>query len=271
MRASPELRAALARVDEAFDRKLPPFEALCGECVLTTNEEPRLESFEAVIRTYRARRLELPIRMIWGESFGHGSALVHGSLRRFAWFVPALFATALEDGQLARVLGVVADLAEEARLAERQLRAGAPAELSTEERAACLDFLREALRAAVSAEIVVVREVAAIFAAASGLAIDAQPLVAMWLAMPEAEIAIARALAGEDVSIEQQVANLSVRTGEVVETSRHVDPERALVLALATEEVRCRLESRSQEESDAARVRVLSRAEETIRAARTLS
>jgi hypothetical protein len=272
MRVTEEIRAALARVDEAFDRKLPRLAELCSQCVLTTRDEPKLAPFEAVVRTYRARRLELPIRMIWGQAFGHGSGLVHGDLRRLAWFVPSLFATALEDGQLARVLGAVADLGDEARQAERRYRPEAPRDLSPDERAAATGFLAAALGAVVAGERFVVREAAAIFAAAEGLAIPAAALVARWLEAPDAELSLARALVGDDegASLEDQLAKLRVRTSEV-ETTGSVDAERALARAVSTEEVRRRIEARCLEEDDPNRADLLSRAEEAVRDARRFS
>ena len=184
-------------------------------------------------------------------------------LRRFPSLVPSLLEASRSDPSW---LGVVADLGDEAR-----------AELGPTERDAALSFLREALVRVAGEESFDLYELASIFAAAAGLRLDAKPLVDAWLALPGADMAVARVLAaewitaeGEPGSLEEQIGRLAVKSS-VPRFDHHVDPQHALVRALATEDVRAWIEERRLAEADPERQEILSAVEQRITAERALS
>lgn len=103
------------------------------------------ERYEAVLRAHRAHRLTLPWRMLEWSSLGHGSILVHGDLRRLAWFVPSILASVL-DGDI-EALHVLARLVDEARSSESIYRPGRPQDFTAEERVAFTGYFEELARA----------------------------------------------------------------------------------------------------------------------------
>lgn len=186
-------------------------------------------------------------------------------LQRLPELLPSMFAAGREGG-LAWWLGAVADLGAEAHVA-----------LSPEQRSATIAFLEEVLVARVADEGFDPYEVATIFAAAAGLGIDAKPLADAWLAVPDAELGVARVLAtewitpgGEPKSLEEQIGRLAPQQADAA-FERHVDPQRALLRALTTEAVRAWIEQRRVHEADPERAELLSAVEERIRAERARS
>ena len=86
-----EVEIAVRRLGESFPTKLEPGHAGCYACDSPTEDEKLAQKqFYAVIRAHRKSTQTLPIRMLTEFSFGHGPAVIHGSFRRFAYFVPAL-------------------------------------------------------------------------------------------------------------------------------------------------------------------------------------
>src|SRR5580704_15840966 len=115
MLATAALRSAVARADQVFERRLPKPATLCMHCDGGGLHSPDRERLDAILLAHRSHRLTLPVEAVARLSLGHGSAMVHQSLRRFAWFVPPLLAAALEPNEFVAGLTRFATLAEEAR------------------------------------------------------------------------------------------------------------------------------------------------------------
>lgn len=85
------LDRATAELEGAFPHKLEAGHAGCMHCDDPTQEEKvERERFCRAIRSHKKQRADLPIRMLSRIHFGHGPAIINGSFRRFAYFVPAL-------------------------------------------------------------------------------------------------------------------------------------------------------------------------------------
>jgi len=98
------------------------------------------------------------------------SALVHGSVRRLAWFVPPLLAAAVESDDFAGPLRKLAALAVEARAEERARRGDGARDFTVEERRALIDFLLAATADRAASSVLAADDVRAVvhLAVASG-------------------------------------------------------------------------------------------------------
>lgn len=177
-------------VDATFERHLQKPEPLCVSCAFSKREEPNaaadFERFEGIVRAYRRRRLELPVRAIWDESFGHGSALVHASVRRLAWFVPSILAASLAEG-FAEALRRLAGWSLEAMEGERTHHASAPRDLLPSERQALDGFWVAAVRAISPHDSDCMDDWAAVFLASMACGGDTKALVRAWAMRPDVQ------------------------------------------------------------------------------------
>jgi hypothetical protein len=115
VQATAALRVAVARADQVFEERLSRPATLCMHCDGGGLHSPDRERLDAILLAHRSHRLTLPVEAVARLGLGHGSAMVHQSLRRFAWFVPPLLAATLEPDNFAVGLTRFAVLAEEAR------------------------------------------------------------------------------------------------------------------------------------------------------------
>jgi hypothetical protein len=255
--AASRLRTALEQADAVFEPRLRKPEQLCVSCAYSKRGEPEVAAgearFAATIREYRRRRLELPVDAVLVHSFGHGPAVVHASLRRFAWFVPSFLASSLEPGQLSPRLNALAELVDDARRAEASYRPSHPEDFTPAERSAVFAFLDELLCQQVAEPGFAPADAAAILRVARAFGLDVQPLVADWLAAP----APARS---------NLIAAVVTASSSGLERPHLSDAARAGILeALFTERVRAQLEAWFLAEQDAALAIELSRAEHCVR------
>jgi hypothetical protein len=270
MLASSELIAALRAVDATFEKRLEKLATLCSCCTFSKHEEPevakRFERFDAIVRQHRRRRLELPVRAVWDESFGHGSALVHASARRLAWFVPSILAASLDGGDFVEVMRRLGEAACEAWVGEHAYHKASPRDFTQAERGALGAFLRTALQLIATGESHAVAEVAAIFGAAAACGCDREPLASVLVSAPLAERALLDAVTaahdadptwtpGSDRPYD--IERLARETGRA---QWGVVALRVLREAIFTEETRRQLEARVLAESGEA-ASALSRAE----------
>jgi hypothetical protein len=264
-RAFAQAALALDAVDAAFEKHLRKPEELCAGCAFSKRGEPEVEAafqrFDAVVRAHRARRLELPVRAIWDESFGHGSALVHCSVRRFAWFLPALLAAALE-ADFAGTLARTASLALEAWRGEKTHPATCPGDFSRGERDALDAFWRAALSEAATTD-----DVAAVFLAAVACDGATTPLVDELLDSEPLLVAVVTSLHELDPTWTRAEEARFDRDRLLREPAGPRLALRVLRDALFVEETRRRLEARCLDEAVPERVVALSRAEAMVRRA----
>lgn len=187
MLASRELLDALQAVDAGFQGHLGKPDQLCVNCGLSKRGGPggaQFARFEGIVRDYRRRRLELPVQTIWDESFGHGSALVHGSLRRLTWFVPSILAASVA-GDFAETLRKMAGSSLEGLAGERTYHAHAPRDFLPSERRALDGFLVAAVRSIDPEDPCCVDEMAAVFLLSTACGCDAKALVRAWAERPD--------------------------------------------------------------------------------------
>jgi hypothetical protein len=269
MVASQELLDALQAVDAAFQSHLGKPDQLCVNCGFSKRGEPEVAGqfarFEGIVREYRRRRLELPVQTIWDESFGHGSALVHGSVRRLTWFVPSILAASLAGG-FAETLRRLAGFSLEAVEGERTYHADSPRDLIPSERRALEGFLVAAVRSITPVDPSGIDEMAAVFLLSTACGCDAKALVRAWAERPDIQTCLLPALS---------------KLAELDPTWQRLDPE-ALVPGASglcpspltalrvfhdqvfTEDTKQYLERRFLAEQDATTAAVLSEAERTV-------
>ena len=98
----PDTPAALERavrlLESAFPTKLAAGHGGCMHCNNPTAEEKaERERFYTAIRSHKGPRACLPVQTLSQIHLGHGPAIIHGSFRRFAYFVPALLADLVSE------------------------------------------------------------------------------------------------------------------------------------------------------------------------------
>jgi hypothetical protein len=207
------IEEALRAADAIFERHLAKLEILCMYCTISKRDD-RLDwvqraRFDGVVREYRARRLELPVRAIWDENFCHGSALVHCNVRRLAWFVPAFLAAAVHGEDFAGTLRKLAELVVEALGQERARRGDAARDFSAPERGALSEFLRAAVAARAASNALTADDVRAVVFLAIGSGCDPWPIVGDLLESGHASEAD-DALAAAEVSIRRARVRVGV-------------------------------------------------------------
>jgi hypothetical protein len=166
----------LAELDAAFPARLESAEALCVCCEGPAFEEPE-QRVRSIVRAWKGRRLELPVQALLRESLGHGSAMVHCSLRRLACFLPALIAAWLRHPPEVS-LGEVVLLIQEAEAGEATYRRQSPACWSAGERDALTAIFLAVLRAQLSSPE---SDPCATLSGACALRVPADPLIEGWL------------------------------------------------------------------------------------------
>ena len=276
MRATSSVLDALRAVDESFEKRLGKLDELCSFCGASRHAEPGLaaqrDRFDSVIREHRRRRLDLPVHEIWDESFGHGSALVHGSLRRLAWFIPSILSASLHLDSSEALRGL-AGLVLEAREGERTYHASSPSDLANAERDSLARFLLTALRSIDAADAAATDDLAALVLLATVCRCDPRPLIEALLdRICDAPmlLAIVDVLRDLDPTWSRRrdgpfdPDRLSSQCSGA--TPSLAIARRVLRDALFTEETRRRLEARFLEEKDPTTAAAISRAEETVRA-----
>lgn len=251
------LQRRLAELDAAFPARLEDAEALCACCEGPAFEEPE-QRVRSIVRACKGRRLELPVQALLRESLGHGSAMVHGSLRRFAFFLPALIAAWLRHPPEVSLEDVVL-LVQEAEAAEATRRGQPPACWSAGERDALTAILLAVLGAQLSSPE---SDPCATLSAAGALQVPAEPLIACWLedrtrsAEDHLLAAVAR-LGGRRPTRELSATGLPPSAGELTQRGAWM---------LVREATRAALERRFFEEHDTVpdRARAWSQAEAAV-------
>lgn len=266
---SPELRDALREVDATFEPHLEKLEHLCMYCDFSKRDEPETAAwfarFEAVIRAHRRERLALPIRAIWDESAGHGSALVQGSIRRLAWFVPAVLAESLTGG-FADTMRRLAGLALDGIHGERAYHELSPRDFLAAERNSLETFLCAAIRAIPAGDVVGVDDLASTFLVAMACGCDSARLMQTLQGRPDAASFLAATIAklsllqGNWQHAERDA--LAATSGGVTPSSE--EALQVLYDRVFVEETRRFLEERFLAEQDEARARIISGAEKTV-------
>jgi hypothetical protein len=170
------LQRRLVELDAAFPARLEAAAALCVYCEGPAFEEPE-QRVRSLVRAWKGRRLELPVQALLRESLGHGPAVVHGSLRRLAFFLPALIAGWLRDPSEVSLEELV-QLVQEAEAAEATYRGRSPACWSAGERDALSSLFLALLRAQLSSPE---SDPGATLSTSCALRVPVDPLIEGWL------------------------------------------------------------------------------------------
>ena len=178
MKPTVALKASVVEADTVFEKKLQKPESLCMYCEDLSAERDQIE---VLLKPHRAHRLGLPVQGLAKMSLGHGSVLVHGSLRRFAWFVPSLLAATLEAGEFIDGMLRLADLAREALRADSGKGAQPPASFTPSERTCLAQFFAATLAALILDTSLDMHELDAALLACEACAIDPVPLIGDWI------------------------------------------------------------------------------------------
>jgi hypothetical protein len=228
---SAALKAAVVRADDVFEKKLARPATLCMHCDSGGRHSPDRLRLDAILLAHRAHRLTVPVAALDHLQLGHGSAMVHQSLRRFAWFVPPLLAVTLEPDSFVAGLSRLGELAEEARRDDASFTA---AEVE------CLAQFFSAALASIT-EDGPVDELAAILAACGACGTETSELVAQWLAgcarSPGgwAERRLLSAIDGpSNRRVERALGTLAVRA--YLESRALAEGDPALLVALSSAE-----------------------------------
>jgi len=266
---SPELRDALHEVDATFEPHLEKLEYLCAYCEPSKRGEPEaaaaLARFEGVIRAHRRERLALPVRAIWEESLGHGSAMVQGSIRRLAWFVPAILAESLTGG-FAETMQRFASLALEGLHGERVYHEASPRDFVPAELRALETFLCAAVRTVPQPNATGIDDLAAAFFSAMACACDSSRLTSALLERPDAPsflvatISELTELHGDWPRAERDA--LASTASRMIPSTK--EARRVLHDCVFVEHTRHFLETRFLEERDEATGKIISEAERAV-------
>jgi hypothetical protein len=241
------LQIRLRALEAAFPSRLEPAHDLCMHC---DEHIAAIRTFDRHVRDAPRTALQEASRL----SFGHGSALVHESLRRFAWFVPSLLSMCLDpssEGQEPWSPDDVRRLVSEAQSVESVKKPDGRSTWTAAEHEAIRDVFAAALSAFLSTPPSSDADPVPLLDLAQAFGVDADVLLDVWLG-DTTERAEANLLA----TFERAVAGY--RMGVVKDAS-------AVAVLLFGDRVRRRLEDRFFSEADPMRAARLAEAEAFVR------